>query len=129
MRKGFHMRTIMIALVALLAMGSLPASAQPYGGGWYQEDEDYAMPRYRPRDFYEREYRPRYRADPGDFYERDYAPRRYRESYGQPRYSRQRFGRVCVTARGNCAAPPGPLNTPCGCMIPGFGPKRGAIGF
>jgi len=125
------MRPLIVALVALVSMGSLPAAAQfSGGGGWYEEDEDYAPRRYRPRDFYEREYSPRYRG-PGDFYERDYAPRRYRESYDQPRYGygRQRFGRVCVTARGNCPAPPGPLNSPCGCMIPGFGPKRGAIGF
>jgi hypothetical protein len=132
--KGFRMRLIIIALVALVSMASFPASAQFYGGGprYYQEeDEDYAPRRHRPRDFYEREYsQPRYRANPDDFDERDYSPRRYRETYERPRYgSRQRLGQVCVTARGNCPAPAGPLNSPCGCMIPGFGPKRGAIGF
>jgi hypothetical protein len=47
------------------------------------------------------------------------------EGFGQ----RRRFGRICVTSRGNCPVAPAPLNTPCGCQIPGFGPKRGAIGF
>jgi hypothetical protein len=37
------------------------------------------------------------------------------------------MGSVCVTARGHCGT--GPLNAPCECSIPGFGPKRGAIGY
>jgi hypothetical protein len=36
------------------------------------------------------------------------------------------MGSVCVTARGDCG---GPINSPCECYIPGFGPKRGAIGY
>ncbi len=42
--------------------------------------------------------------------------------------ARAAFGRICVTARGNCPTRPGPFNAPCGCEIPGFGLKRGAIG-
>jgi hypothetical protein len=38
------------------------------------------------------------------------------------------MGSVCVTARGDCAGG-GPINSPCECYIPGFGPKRGAIGY
>ena len=62
---------------------------------------------YRDED----DYRPR-RPPPPDYY--DDRPRR--------------FGRICVTARGNCPTRPGPFNAPCGCEIPGFGLKRGAIG-
>lgn len=77
----------------------------------------------------------------GGGYERDYERRSYRERRGwdddddgyyerrrpQPR---QRAGSVCVTARGNCDAGfRAPRNTPCRCFIPGFGEKRGAIGY
>lgn len=51
-----------------------------------------------------------------------YRPRRFRREGGG------RGGSVCVTARGNCIVPPAPYNAPCGCVIPGFGPKRGAVG-
>ena len=118
------MRTIALALIGLVSLASVPASAQPYGGGWgYYEDDD--------RDFGP----PRDRRGPRDYDRWDDGPPRSREFYERrPAYSyrygrQQRFGRMCVTARGNCPAPPGPLNTPCGCDIPGFGPKRGAIGF
>ena len=40
----------------------------------------------------------------------------------------RRRGSVCVTARGNCMTRPAPFNAPCGCEVPGFGFKRGAIG-
>ncbi|MBE7249195.1 MAG: hypothetical protein INR63_30005, partial [Actinomycetospora chiangmaiensis] len=40
-----------------------------------------------------------------------------------------RIGRICVTARGNCPTRPAPLNSSCGCEVPGFGFKRGAIGY
>lgn len=66
------------------------------------------------------------------------APRYYDDDgpppygYGRPRYGydrpyRQRFGDVCVTSRGSCAAAPAPANSPCRCYIEGFGMKRGAI--
>jgi hypothetical protein len=48
--------------------------------------------------------------------------RRRGDGYGQ-----RRFGSTCVTARGNCPARPSPHGTPCGCNIPGFGLKRGAV--
>ncbi|MCC0805565.1 hypothetical protein FPV16_04900 [Methylobacterium sp. W2] len=44
-----------------------------------------------------------------------------------PRYGRQRMGSVCVTSRGNCPAYPSPIQSPCRCDIPGFGPKRGNV--
>ena len=37
------------------------------------------------------------------------------------------MGSVCVTARGNCPAYPSPIQSPCRCDIPGFGPKRGNV--
>ncbi len=71
----------------------------------------------------------------------DDRPRRYQRGYDEDRYERRRYredrherggglpaGRVCVTARGNCMARPAPYNAPCGCEVPGFGFKRGAIG-
>ena len=103
------MRILILALVALVSLADMPASAQPYGGGWRYYDDGYAPPRYRP--------------GPPRFYER--RPYGYRYGYGRP----QRFGRVCVTSRGNCITRPSPISSPCGCMIPGFGPKRGAIGY
>ena len=67
------------------------------------------------------------RPPPPDYYD-DYRPRpRYRDDYGD-RNPRRGFGSVCVTARGTCPTRPGPFNAPCGCEIPGFGLKRGAIG-
>jgi hypothetical protein len=37
---------------------------------------------------------------------------------------------MCVTSRGSCDyGRPIPRNTPCSCDIPGFGMKRGAIGY
>jgi len=104
------MRALILPLIALISLASVPVSAQPYDGGsgrYY--DDGYGPPRYRqgPPRIYER---PRYG---------------YRYGYRRP----QRFGRVCLTSRGTCFARPGPINSPCGCMIPGFGPKRGAIGY
>nr|WP_128564098.1 hypothetical protein [Methylobacterium crusticola] len=105
------------ALAALtLGLGIAPAFAQ-YGG--YDED-------YRPRRRFEERYddRPRYR---GEEYER---PRYRGEGYGRgPGYDGGRIGRMCVTARGNCPTRPAPVNASCGCEIPGFGFKRGAIGY
>jgi hypothetical protein len=63
-------------------------------------------------------------------YDDDYRSERRRyDDYGYER--RRDYGRrgsICVTARGNCVTRPAPFNAPCGCEIPGFGFKRGAIG-
>ncbi|GJD29037.1 hypothetical protein PMNALOAF_0269 [Methylobacterium adhaesivum] len=74
----------------------------------------------------------------------DDRPRRYERRYDEDRYERRRDryfddryegrprggrgGSLCVTARGNCVTRPAPYNAPCGCEIPGFGYKRGAVG-
>jgi len=100
------MKRILLAAAALAMLAGTPALAQyggGYGGGrggWDDEDSD-AQRRRR--------------------WER----RREREEYG---YGRPRMGSVCVTARGNCMTRPAPFNAPCGCEVPGFGFKRGAIG-
>ena len=65
----------------------------------------------------------------------DYRPRRPpppdwdddRYDRPPPRYDR-RVGGICVTARGSCpTGRPLPRTAPCGCEIPGFGYKRGAV--
>ena len=112
------MKRILLAAAALAMLAGTPALAQygggygggggygaggGYGGGrggWDDEDDD-----ARRRRRWER--------------------RREREEYG---YGRPRMGSVCVTARGNCVTRPAPFNAPCGCEVPGFGFKRGAIG-
>ncbi|ACA17079.1 conserved hypothetical protein [Methylobacterium sp. 4-46] len=96
------------ALAALtLGGGIAPALAQYYGDGY---------DRPRRREFREEYERPR-RGPEGYYYGRERALRR------------EGFGRICVTARGNCPTRPGPINAPCGCEIPGFGLKRGQIGY
>ena len=66
------------------------------------------------------------------YYGDDDRPHRFERRYDEDRYDRPRgYGRrgsVCVTARGNCMTRPAPFNAPCGCEVPGFGFKRGAIG-
>ena len=100
------MTRILLAAAALALLAGTPALAQyggGYGGGrggWDDEDDD-----ARRRRRWER--------------------RREREEYG---YGRPRMGSVCVTSRGNCMTRPAPFNAPCGCEVPGFGFKRGAIG-
>ncbi len=101
------MTRILLAAAAVLAISAAEAQAQ-YGR--YDDDDG-------PRR-YERRY-------DGDRYERR------RDRYDEDRYERRgraRGGSICVTARGNCVTRPGPFNTPCGCEVPGFGYKRGAIG-
>lgn len=97
----------MLAVMAATALGTLigavPASAQ-YGGRYYNNDDDYGSRRYERRFDYDDD-RPRFR----------------RGGRGG--------GSICVTARGNCRYPPAPANSPCSCDIPGFGQKRGAIGY
>jgi hypothetical protein len=64
-------------------------------------------------------------------YDDDYRYERRRRDFDEDRYERRGYGRrgsICVTARGNCVTRPAPFNTPCGCEVPGFGFKRGAIG-
>jgi hypothetical protein len=120
------MRRLVFAALALAAMG-MPASAQYY---------------------YERPYPPPGWGEPpppppgwGQRYE--YGPPGYGPpGYGPPGYGpapdprwrrpaqRVQYGSVCVTSRGNCQYGQAfPRNTPCSCDIPGFGPKRGAIGY
>jgi hypothetical protein len=108
-------RVLGLMAVAAALTAALPASAQygggyggGYGGRYYDEDED---------DY------PRRRRPPPPPYGRP-------EPYGQPGYGQpaRRLGSVCITARGNCPWRPSPVNAPCGCDIPGFGFKRGAVG-
>ena len=97
-----HMVRAASAALALWAVaGTAPAGAQ-YGGGY--------GPRYDDR-----------------YDEERYDDERY-ERRRSRRYGGGRGGSVCVTARGNCIVPPAPFNSGCGCEIPGFGLKRGAIG-
>jgi hypothetical protein len=110
------MKRALLAALALSVVAAQPAMAQFYGGPYrggpgYYDDDDFD--RGPPR---------RYRRDRYD--ERDYGPPR-----ATP-YRRAQIGSVCVTARGSCdAGRAAPRNTPCSCFIPGFGPKRGAIGY
>ena len=101
------MKSLLLA-AALVAGGLLasPASAQYYGGGYD-------------------------RPPPPDY---DYRPRRHRDLDDEDGYDRprprfdRRFGGMCVTARGSCpTGRPIPRGAPCGCEIPGFGYKRGAV--
>lgn len=45
--------------------------------------------------------------------------------YGRP----QQYSNICITSRGNCGTRRLPYGTPCSCYIPGFGQKRGAVGY
>jgi hypothetical protein len=100
-------RTLALAALVGVAISSATgASAQYYD------------PYYRPA--------PRYDYD----YDYDRPPPRYdydRPRYGYERPYRRRFGDVCLTSRGSCAAEPAPRNSSCSCYIEGFGMKRGAI--
>jgi len=97
-----------ITLAVLAALALAPALGTPASAQYYRDEDDYRPLRPPPPDYY------------------DDRPRRFqRDDYD---YGPRRFGRICVTARGNCPTRPGPFNAPCGCEIPGFGLKRGAIG-
>lgn len=100
-------RLVLAAAAAATLAGTVPASAQ------YYRDRDYGYdrPPPPPRGYY----RDRYDDD-------DDRPPPRRRVFGG------RGGSVCVTARGSCPYPPAPFNAGCGCDIPGFGYKRGAIG-
>jgi hypothetical protein len=114
------MRRTVFAAAALAFLIGSPALAQVY----YRE----GPPVYRERP---------YRGAPPDYYDRrgydedEYRGPRRGYGYGEPyRGRRARIGGICVTSRGNCEAPGrAPVNTPCRCFIPGFGEKRGAIGY
>lgn len=138
------MKRLVLAAAAFAALAAAaPASAQyiydgPGGSHYRQDDEygDYGPRRRLQRQFEEREYyAPRQRRE---YYSERYDDRPRRGGYSErfddrPRrggYRQTQAGSVCVTARGNCdTGAVLPLNTPCGCNIPGFGQKRGAIGY
>jgi hypothetical protein len=116
------MKHFILAASALAVLASAPASAQYYGGGRYGDDDQGDYGDYAPRRYREyREYRPR----PYDETEREYRPRRY-----ERRWSQAPLGSVCVTSRGSCDTQGDvPIDAPCSCFIPGFGMKRGAVGY
>ena len=109
------MRKILsLALLAVTAGLAAPtgAQAQYYGGGYYPPPPPPPPGYYRPR--------PDYGPPPGY-----YGGGGYGGGYG-----RVRFGTICVTSRGQCSVGrPLPLQTGCSCYIPGFGQKRGAVGY
>lgn len=120
-----------IALAPIAVVTAVPAAAQYYGGGGggyggYGGDDDYPPPqrRYRqPAPDYPppQGYPPPYRPPPQGYRPPPPPPG---PGYGRP------GGSVCVTSRGSC--PTGmvfPRGAPCACEIPGFGKKRGAIGY
>ncbi|HZH11452.1 MAG TPA: hypothetical protein VEZ24_13905 [Microvirga sp.] len=124
------MKRLMLVALAALTLAA-PASAQYYGSPYsspsYEEEwrpsprYDYDRPRYG--------YRPRQ-----DYYDQDYGGERRVYRYERPRHEwrrqAQRYGNVCVTSRGSCEHPQSyPLGAKCRCDIPGFGPKRGNIGY
>ncbi|WP_043751929.1 hypothetical protein [Methylobacterium nodulans] len=113
------------ALAALTFGGGIaPAFAQYYG-----DDYDRPRRRYEYRDDYGRHDRPRrHRDDHHEGYHHERYYERERDHRREPGHGGG-FGRICVTARGHCPTRPGPINAPCRCDIPGFGLKRGQIGF
>jgi hypothetical protein len=86
--------------------GGQPHYDNPYGGD---------RPYYRP-------------APPPPAYGRPYG-----QPYGQPYYGGygrpRQLSTMCITSRGPCGSPPRAFGAPCSCYIPGFGPKRGAMGY
>ncbi|WP_264050226.1 hypothetical protein [Methylobacterium flocculans] len=101
-------KTTILALATAATLGTgfgaFEARAQ-----YYEDDRPRRVERRYEEDRYER------RRFDEDRYDR--RPRRYEE----------RFGRLCLTQRGNCVTEPQPWGSQCRCMIPGFGPKRGEI--
>ena len=101
------MKRIILVAVAALALGMASGAQAQYGRGYDDDDRPRRMERRYDEDRYERR----------------------RSRYDDDRFDRgPRGGGICVTSRGNCMTRPGPFNAPCGCEIPGFGFKRGAIG-
>ncbi|HEV7329218.1 MAG TPA: hypothetical protein VGN91_29500 [Bosea sp. (in: a-proteobacteria)] len=104
------LKTLAIAALIGAAFSSTTSANAQYYDPYYRPAPRYDYDRPPPPYGYDR---PRYRDD---------GPR-----YGYDRPQRRRFGDVCLTSRGSCAAEPAPRNSPCGCYIEGFGMKRGAI--
>ncbi len=102
----------MMALGGLAALGAATAAEAQYYPG---------PPGYGPP--------PGYGQPPGYYGQpRRQPPGYYGGGYYQPRPQVQ-FGQVCLTSRGSCyTGRPLQFGTGCGCSIPGFGFKRGAIG-
>ena len=100
-------RTLALAVLAGAAMLSATGANAQYYDPYYRPAPRYDYDRPPPYGYD----RPRYRDD----------------GYGYDRPYRRRFGDVCLTSRGSCAADPAPRNSPCRCFIEGFGMKRGAI--
>lgn len=104
--------TLRNAILALATAASLGTGLGAFGAQAQYYDDD------RPRRF-----------------ERGYDEDRFerRRFYDEERYDRrprgygERFGRLCLTKRGDCITEPQPWGSQCRCMIPGFGPKRGEI--
>jgi hypothetical protein len=103
-------RTLAIAALIGAAISSVSSAHAQYYDPYYRPAPRYDYDRPPPPYDYDR---PRYRDD---------GPR-----YGYDRPYRRRFGDVCLTSRGSCAAEPAPRNSSCSCYIEGFGMKRGAI--
>jgi hypothetical protein len=123
------MKRVVLAIFAVTALAAGPAMAQPY--------YEYILPNGERGSYggYREDYRgpPRYRVVPEWRYGPYRGPDRYGPYGGYERrrpYRQTRVGSVCVTSRGSCGVGyETPVNTPCSCYIPGFGPKRGAVGY
>lgn len=107
------MKHILLAAAAVALLGAAPAAAQygPYGG--YGGGYGAYGGGYGHRGWDEDDDRPRYRR------------RHWGEHHSYER--RVQVGSICYTARGSCRTHPAPVRSGCGCNIPGFGFKRGAI--
>jgi len=138
----------LIPVVASAASDSEPPPAEPgyrRGGGYGQQYN--GRPYDRPPGAYQRPNydrpppgyggpRPGYGGPPPGYYGGP-PPGYYggpppgyyggRPGYGYARP--QQYSNICITARGNCGTRRLPYGTPCSCFIPGFGQKRGAIGY
>jgi hypothetical protein len=121
--------TILIFSTAALLLIAAPALAQGMGGGTSEEGR-ISLAQFGPPD--------RFQQPPDDDF--DQPPPRRRRDFGpggsggtvDPRFGRsggRRAGsNICITSRGTCDSGfVAPHNTPCRCIIPGFGEKNGAI--
>lgn len=137
------MKSALLGTLLLVAGLATPAAAQyylPQGGPGYGSKPGYDD----GRSGYEGRRGGRYEERRGGGYEGRRGHDGPRRGYDGPRsgyydappaYGRRggqhsrRASSVCVTSRGSC--PIGnyvPVLTPCGCVVPGFGYKRGAAG-
>jgi len=99
-------RLVLSAIAGAMLLSAVPAGAQYYDP-YRSPPPPYGHDRAPPPYGYDRPPPPPY-------------------GYERPRY-RRRFNDVCVTSRGECPTQPMPSGSPCGCYIPGFGNKRGAV--